>query len=130
MSGKKLSILLISDDLYWIEAVEESLASSDLTVDATFESSALEMVRDRLAGENAYALVIVDVMATENTSRLVGQIRQQQSEARIVVATAAPTWQLAREVFRAGAMDCVRKSLSKRTLHTLFAGILSRVLPS
>lgn len=124
MSGKKLSILLISDDRYWIEAVEEALAPSDLIVDATCESSALEMIRDHLTSGNAYALVIVDVMAAENTYHLVAQIRQEQSEARIVVAAVAPTWRLAREVFRAGAMDYIIKSRDRKRLIDMFHRLL------
>jgi len=122
MERKNSSVLLVSNDEYWIGAVKEAIAPDGFVVDTACGSTALNMIRDRSTGGNPYALVIVDMIA-ENAHHLINQIRQEQPKIKIVAATSAPTWRLVREIYRAGAADYIIKSRDRKRLaselHTL-----------
>jgi DNA-binding NtrC family response regulator len=63
-----------------------------------------------------YDLVFVDAGAVSDFGDLVSELKKDQPGLRIVVATAAPTWQRARAAMRAGAADYIRKSLNEREI--------------
>jgi DNA-binding response OmpR family regulator len=71
-----------------------------------------------------YDLVIVDAGAVRDAVLLVSRLRVQQPETRIVIATASPTWQRAREALQAGAADYVRKSLDEKGLRSKVQAVL------
>jgi DNA-binding NtrC family response regulator len=87
-------------------------------------NEALDLVR-----QQSQQLVIIDAACVQDAPALVTQIRAIRPGTRVVVATASPTWQRARDVFRAGATDYIRKSLSKQELQETFAGALSKTPP-
>lgn len=119
--------LLISnyeEDHHWCRLLREALAPLD-PLEIQREEASLECLV-----QNCYDLVIVDASTIGDVPQLVCRVQNDQPGTRIVVVSASPTWRQAREAFRAGAMDYVRKSLSKRKLHTFFADILSKVPPS
>jgi len=78
-----------------------------------------------------YDVIIVDAGVVEDTEvvQLVLRLRAQQPEARIVVASASPTWRRAREVLQAGATDYIRKSLDEEELRSKIQQVL-KVPPS
>ena len=118
--------LLISgpQDHYWHSVLEETLASlGHLQVVA--EQAAIQSI----IGQD-YQAVIVDAGAVDHLAFLVSRIRAQRPDARVIVVTASPNWQLAREALQSGASDCIRKSPHRAELLSAFQAALSKpVLP-
>jgi len=73
-----------------------------------------------------YQMIIIDAGAVEDMASLISDLRKVASSVPIVVATASPTWQSAKEVFMTGADDYIRKSLDASALGTTLREILSR----
>ncbi len=80
----------------------------------------------RLLQERRYDVVIIDAGAVRNAARLVSDMLRQQPGARIIVATASPTWMEAREVLRSGAYDYIRKSLDENALRSAILAALGK----
>jgi len=76
------------------------------------------------------AVVIVDATVVDDVPALISRLRDQCPQIRIVIATASPTWQRAREVLRLGAVDYIRKSLDKEEFSVAIKDILGRSLPA
>jgi CheY-like chemotaxis protein len=74
--------------------------------------------------QSYYDAIIIDAGAVNDAVRLVSLLREQQPEARIVVATASPTWQRAREILQAGAADYIHKSLDEKQLQSEIRAVL------
>lgn len=73
-----------------------------------------------------YQMIIIDAGAVEDTPSLIVALHEAAPSVPIVVATASPTWQSAKEVFMTGANDYIRKSLDASTLSATLKEILSR----
>jgi len=119
-------VLLISNyekNDRWCQWLREALDPLDLEIRC--EKAALGCV----AG-NRYILIIVDAAATDDAAHLIRSLRSHQPEAPIIVFSASPTWERAREAFRAGAMDYVRKPIGREEMRMLFIDMRARVLPS
>ena len=71
-----------------------------------------------------YDLIIVDAGAVCDTVSMVSRLREEQPRARIVIATASPTWKRARDALQAGAVDYVRKSLDEEETRSRVQAIL------
>ena len=84
---------------------------------------------ERIAQYRCHAIVIIDATAIENVPALVSRLRRQCPESRIVVATASPTWQCARDAFQAGAVDYIRKSWDNKELLAAIKDVLGGALP-
>jgi GAF domain-containing protein/ActR/RegA family two-component response regulator len=99
------AVLLVrnEDNQHWEDIIEESL-SPGRSLQRCTEGEILEKLRNR-----HFALIIVDAEAVDDAPRLVSAIKAKDKKARIVVATASPTWKPAREVLKAGAVDFIRK---------------------
>jgi CheY-like chemotaxis protein len=78
--------------------------------------------------QSYYDILIIDAGAVNDAVRLVSLLRAQQPEARIVVATASPTWQRAREILQAGAADYIHKSLDEKQLQSEIRAVLETPL--
>jgi DNA-binding NarL/FixJ family response regulator len=74
-------------------------------------------------------LIIVDAGTVDDAALLTSFLRTEQPEARIIVATASPTWQRAREAMQAGAADYIRKSLDEKELRSKIETVLGRPAP-
>lgn len=74
--------------------------------------------------------IIIDMGAVHDAAQLVSRLRSQRPEVRLVVATASPTWQLAREVLQAGASDYIRKSRDENELRSKIQAVLETPPPS
>jgi DNA-binding NtrC family response regulator len=112
-----------SHDHYWHEVLAQTLMPLG-TLHISTGAAAINLVQ--LAH---YDLIIIDAAAVENVPVLVAHIRSQKPEARIIVATASPTWTRAREAFQAGAIDYIRKSLDQDELQSALRGALDKTLP-
>src|SRR5207248_10850266 len=66
--------------------------------------------------ERKHRAVIVDAGAVDNFALLTLQLRTRNPDARIIVVTASPSWEFAREAFRSGATDYLRKSVAREEL--------------
>ena len=83
----------------------------------------------RTVAEGSYAVAIVDASAVSDVPVLVSCLRARQPQLRVVVVTASPTWQRAREAIRAGAADYIRKSLDEEYLRSRIQVVLDTPLP-
>jgi DNA-binding NtrC family response regulator len=104
-----IKFLLVEDsgNQYWTEVLREALAQlGQLSV--TRASESINSIID-----GSFQVVIVDEAASDNLSLLVARIRAQRPEIAVVVATASPSWTGAREVFRSGATDYIRKTFDR-----------------
>jgi DNA-binding response OmpR family regulator len=69
-------------------------------------------------------LVIIDAGHVRDAFELTSQLRTRQPGLRVIVATASPTWQRAREAMKAGAADYIRKSLDEKGLRARIEAVL------
>jgi DNA-binding NtrC family response regulator len=117
--------LLISKtaDSTWLSVVAAALAPFG-PLDIVPLQEALELLRHQHR-----QMIIVDAADFDNPSGLVAQIRAIRPGARVVVATASPTWRRAREAFQAGATDYIRKSLSIGQLQEALSEALEKMPP-
>jgi DNA-binding NarL/FixJ family response regulator len=103
-----------------IEATVRPLGSLCLAV----EDEALRLIR-----QQPYDVVIIDAAKVEDMYQLIALIRTGRPEAKIVVATMSPTWKRAREAFRVGATDYVRKSMNEAENRSLLEASLGKTPP-
>lgn len=93
-------------------------------LDVDVENSAVKRIL-----ECDYTLIIIDSTTSSSVPLLVSRIRSQRSDSRIIVATASPTWTRAREVFRSGAIDYIKKSLDKSELQLIIQNAIQKTPP-
>jgi len=118
----EMNFLLIgkSSDTTWEVALQKALAPLGW-LDAIFEDKALQQLQQK-----HYDVIIVDSVSTKDVVGLVSLLSQRHPLIPVVVVTASPTWQRARQVFLAGASDYLRKTLDADTLLTAFKAIVDR----
>lgn len=114
--------LLIGDnpDSSWSLTVREGLGMLG-TTETFLESEAIDQIE-----RDDYSMVIIDAGAVANLTELIVKLRSVSAATPIVVATASPTWQTAKEVLTNGANDYIRKSLDPVKLGATLREILSR----
>ena len=66
-----------------------------------------EVFKGGLAGK--IDLVVIDISGSIGLPRLVAYVREQQTECKILIVSAAPTWRKARQAFYIGATDYIPK---------------------
>ena len=72
-------------------------------------------------------LIIVDSTGSfQETAALIERLRGERPKTPIVVVTMSPTWQRARQAFRVGATDYVRKSLDAEKTLADIRGIIGK----
>jgi DNA-binding NarL/FixJ family response regulator len=79
--------------------------------------------------EEPDGLIIIDATAVERAEHLVARLLSERPERRIVVLTASPTWQRARAVFEAGAMDYLPSTLRAEEMRDAFQQALRSPAP-
>jgi DNA-binding NtrC family response regulator len=114
-----INFLLISrpEDTGWPRILEQALSPLG-QVETVSEQDAAE----RLVQYECGAVVIIDAAAVEEVPALVSRLRDRCPGSRIIVATASPTWQRARDAFQAGATDYIRKSWDSQRLLAAIKG--------
>lgn len=88
------------------------------------ESEAIERLRD-----TSYQLIIVDAAVVRDAPSFVTRIREHTPDARVVIATASPTWRRARDAFRAGVVDYIPKTLDEEEIRELLERALAKTPP-
>jgi DNA-binding response OmpR family regulator len=79
--------------------------------------------------DRQYDLIIVDAGTVAEVASLVARLLSLLPGAPVVVATASPTWIRARDVFKSGAADYVRKSSHGEEVYASACAILEVSLP-
>lgn len=120
--SKKPTFLLVSNtsDDYWYQILEEALSPLG-SIQICQEQEILILVL-----KHRFALIIIDATYVSDASNLVFRIRVRQPEARIVVATASPTWKQARKAFYSGAVDYMRKLTDKKEIFSTLRAVLEK----
>jgi DNA-binding NarL/FixJ family response regulator len=80
--------------------------------------------------QSDYDVIIIDAGEVRDAALLASRLRARWPEARVVIATASPTWRRAREALRAGATDYIRKSLDEEELRSKIQAVLDAPPPS
>ena len=108
----------------WTEVLQRALFSlGELHV--VSEEEAVQAVTKRY-----YDSIIIDAGAVRDASQLAYHIQSRRPEVRLVVATASPTWQQAREMLQAGAADYIFKSQDENELRSEIQAVLKTPPPS
>lgn len=113
-----------SSDGFWKKKLEKALFELGSLEILSYGNQDLEKAFDPHFG-----MIILDATVVEDVEKIVFSLRSRHPNCRIVVITASPTWQRARQAFEAGAIDYLSKSLSLEELHKTFAQILTKPLP-
>lgn len=93
----------------------------------------LEVIQEESAlgcPQGCYDIIIIDAAGVREVPSMIACLRVEHPQAYVVVVTASPTWEQAREAFQAGAADYIRKSLHRGELLAVVREILSRPLPA
>ena len=123
MAGYMFLLVGKTTETQWSSVLKEALSPLGSLQVVSEEGAVPAVIRTH------YDLVIVDAGAVRDAVLMVSRLRVQQPETRIVIATASPTWQRAREALQAGAADYVRKSLDEKGLRSKVQAVLERPSP-
>lgn len=74
-------------------------------------------------------IVVIYAATTARPAATVARLRAERPARRIVVLAANPTWQEARAVFEAGAIDYLPETMNPLEQRRLFAELRRRPLP-
>lgn len=84
----------------------------------------------KLVKANDFQAILLDASVVGDVGMLVSRIRLLKPLTNVIVLTAAPAWDLAREAFMCGATDYVVKSLDEKHLGTeIYRALRRPVLP-
>jgi DNA-binding response OmpR family regulator len=118
---KKLLLIGSHPDSMWVAALRQAL--QPLTqLDVALAREAGERLQQKV-----YDLIVLDYSAMGNALETLSEFRQREPATPIIVVSASPTWQQAKEVLSAGAADYMPKSLDVEELGAAFKEILSRL---
>lgn len=124
--GGKPDFLLISDskEQYWSGLLKEILTPLG-RLEAVGEQAVLKRM-----SEQDYRAVIIDAGVIDDFAPLTSRLRTHHHNARIIIVTPSAEWEFAREAFRAGATDYLRRSVNKQELLlTLKQALAKPLLP-
>jgi CheY-like chemotaxis protein len=115
-------LLLISDSQSdpWYQIFQEAVTALG-TLKMARGEEALRLIRQQY-----YDLVVIDAARVADAFQLTSSIRKEEPDAKIIIFTASPTWRRAREAFRAGATDYIRKSMNKEDLLSALQVIMGK----
>lgn len=119
------NVLLIngSNDHHWHKLVTQIIASRGRLQIGS------EPTLDDWMAHARYEVIIIDASVVADAPALIRRLRAQQPCARVIVASAAPTWVHARAAFLAGAFDYALKSLNRDDLEPVIAAALAAPPP-
>jgi DNA-binding NtrC family response regulator len=102
----------------WQEVLQASLGKLDVMERKALDSHALN-----------YKLYVIDATYVQDASNTVRLIRSKDPKARVLVVTSSPTWKIARDVLKAGAVDYVKKSLNKEAVDIIIQKAMEKMPP-
>ena len=112
-------LLLVGEEQSLWRAVLQRAIVLHGTVDTVTDEEALQAVA---LGD--YDLVVLDSGAVHDAVEMIACLRAEEPRVPIIVATASPTWQRARQALRAGASDYIRKAMDEETVRTSIKQVL------
>jgi CheY-like chemotaxis protein len=95
----------------FLRATLEKILKELGEVHVTTGKNAIDLVKS-----SDFLAVMVDASVVGDFGMLVSRIRLAKPHISVIVLTASPTWELAREAFMSGATDYVVKSLDQEYL--------------
>jgi DNA-binding response OmpR family regulator len=102
----EVRILVLDDDAAVTRVIQNALARKDFTVDAVSDP----MLVETQLQEKAYHIIILDyVLPGLESERVLGWIRNYQSDASVIVVTGFPSMDSALSCLRAGTFDYLTK---------------------
>jgi DNA-binding NarL/FixJ family response regulator len=110
-SSNCINSLLISDS---IGQDKNQIIRETLTALGSLQISPPK--KEILIQEKHYDLVIVDAVSVFDPVEIVSQIRNKDSDIKIIVMSASPHWKMAKATIKAGATDYLPKSLTKEQI--------------
>jgi DNA-binding response OmpR family regulator len=72
----------------------------------------------RIVSHTNYDLIIIDAGVVSEITLLLSRLRASRPKCRVLVVTASPSWQAAREALKAGAIDYVNRSFDINDLRS------------
>lgn len=120
MKPKRILLLDGRDDHYWLRALQEAASALDRTLEIVSEA------RIEHISWHDYDLIILDAGVISDLVSTIQRIHSQDSGARIMVFSPAPTWKQAREVMLARAVDYARKLLDREHILSTLKKNLAR----
>jgi DNA-binding response OmpR family regulator len=117
---KNLLVIGAPPDSAWVQALRQGLRPP-----INLDVIQLHEAEEGTDGEG-YDLILLDYSAAGDAFRVLSRLRQLRPSTPIVVVSASPTWQQAREVFAAGATDYISKTLDLEELQAAFEGFFQR----
>jgi predicted nucleotide-binding protein len=104
----------------WFEVARQAIAPMGELEVASPKDADREMTRRQ------YDIVIVDSAALKDPVPFVQNLRAQHPRIPILVATLSRSWQRTRAIMRAGATDCILKSMTRDEWASLVANLLEQ----
>ena len=114
----KILFIAGSSSAQWGSILQRAIGNAGCVRLATTHNFSFLIMND------VFDLVFIDPGEIGSFSQLITEVLQLQPETKIIVATASPTWQRAREAMRAGAFDYIRKNQNITQLANYIRGIL------
>ena len=124
MKSKRILLLNGRSDHYWLEVLQRAASALDRVLEIVSEAK-MEHIPWR-----DYDLIILNAGVISDLLSTISWIRSQNSGARVVVLSPAPTWEQAREVMLVGAIDYAPKSLDREYILSTLKKNLVRRAPS
>ena len=118
VGAKRCLLVSAQRESPWYNVLQEVLAST-ATIIKSFVDEAISCIT-----QEVYDLVLIDATGIEDIPTVIVLMLKQCSDAKIIVGAAAPNWQEARSVLRAGALDYIDKSTPRQALRNMFGHIL------
>lgn len=94
------------------------------------ESTIIDEAEVEAVSHGGYDAIVIDAGAVREVPSLMARLRAILPGVPIVVATASPTWTRAREAFKAGAAEYVRKSLDEAEIRAHIGAVLEAAPPA
>jgi len=116
-SSGEIRLLILDDDPATCSVIQAALANRDFTIDTVSDPSLIESVLTR---KNHYHLIIMDyVIPSLDPDTVFGWIRDNQTEANIVVVTGYPSVDSALNCLRARTYDYLTKPFQVEQLRDI-----------
>ena len=127
-ADKEQLLIMISEDegLEWIQMVRkawQAIGNIQITSKANF-------LRSDISTRQNPSCIMIDASSVHcDLVSLVKDIQKQHGSVPIVIASASPNWEQARDVLHAGAVDYVKRTTDIQALIDLLIGYAGRASP-